>query len=214
MKGQKVSFGGGLGREEQPSPVQRESPGNTAAAPAHTGGSGWSPCMRAETLLKASLLRRVKGTRFFGGKGGKCRTNAGSGRPLPDVEENSQGHSKKTANYCSYGGRRGARHDWGGWKLQTPLWGGGERREAGGLDTAGSIPCSTEHRAGGPGMGLGGGSPVVYSRGPAGRGGGGEDARRGFPRARSCSADARALLPSGQMGRARGGSRHPKCQGF
>lgn len=42
VKRHKVPWEGALGRKEQPSLAQREPPENTRAAPAHSGGCGWS----------------------------------------------------------------------------------------------------------------------------------------------------------------------------
>lgn len=157
-------------------------------------------------LLKASLLRRVRET-SFGGTGEKCRTNAGPGRPLPCLMWRKTPRGVQRKHLITACGVGDTQHST---EAAEPFFGeGGERRGAGAPPAAPPPhpPSPTKRRAGGPGMGClwgwGGGvssrDQSCCGRGWAGSGG----ARRGFPRARSGSADARALLSAGQMGRAR-----------
>lgn len=157
-------------------------------------------------LLKASLLRRVRET-SFGGTGEKCRTNAGPGRPLPCLMWRKTPRGVQRKHLITACGVGDTQHST---EAAEPFFGeGGERRGAGAPPAAPppSPPISNQAPCRGSWdgvpLGLGGGvssrDQSCCGRGWAGSGG----ARRGFPRARSGSADARALLSARQMGRAR-----------
>lgn len=153
-------------------------------------------------LLRALLLRRVKET----SSGGNCRIN---GRPLPDVEQNSKGRSKETANSCPYWGGRDttgvmleAASPWVG---EEKGWGLGDPPHHPLLPTSLQVLAGWSWRRG---AGAGGDSRPLHPCCGAGM------MRAGAFRGRGAAARmSEHFFRQGKWG-GTGGSRHLKCQGL